>query len=66
MEVIKNIRNRKNQRKMNKYPTKLKDRQELMYQYEVKYGDNWFMNLLARYLGLRRMYNLGIIKGSKD
>jgi len=47
---------------MNKYPKDIKERQEITYQYEIKYGNSWFMNLLTRYLGIKKMYNLGIIK----
>lgn len=35
--------------------------EEIIYQFEAKYGNNWFMKLLARYLGIRRMYNWGIM-----
>ena len=47
---------------MKKYPKNIKKRQEICYQYEIKYGDNWFLNLLARYIGIAKMYNWGIIK----
>ena len=45
-----------------KYPKNLNDRQELMYRYELKYGDNRFMNLLARVFGLKTLYNFKIIR----
>ncbi len=32
------------------------------YNYELKYGSNWFMNLLAKHIGLKIMGKLGIVR----
>ncbi len=37
-------------------------RDDLFYRYEIKHADNWFLNFLAKHIGIKTMYYLRIIR----